>query len=76
MKTKRFVTIEDGTIVDGLATTVQELLVANNLSKLFYKFYAYPDKFIKHGSVSQIEKKYGMDTLSIYNDIKKNINIV
>ena len=72
-KTKNAFTIEDGTIIDGLATAVKELLVDNNLLGINYKSYAYPDKFIRHGNVSQIEKKYGMDSISIYNDIKKNI---
>lgn len=70
-KTKKIVTIEDGTIIGGLASAIQKLLIENNISNIDYKFYAYPDKFIKHGSVSQIEKKYGMDALSIYNDLKK-----
>ena len=75
-KTKKIVTIEDGTIIDGLASSIQELLLDNNFLEVKYKFYAYPDKFIKHGSVGQIEKKYGMDTQSIYNDLKKFLNIV
>ena len=75
-KTKRVITIEDGTIIDGLATSIQELLFENNLLDVRYKFFAYPDKFIKHGSVSQIENKYGMDTQSIYNELKKFLNIV
>ena len=71
-KTKFVVTIEDGTIINGLATSVKELLVNNSLSVPCLS-YAYADEFIKHGSVSEIEKKYNMDVDSIYTDIKKHI---
>ena len=34
--------------------------------------FAYPDEFIKHGSIPDIEKKYGLDVDSIYKSIKKD----
>ena len=34
--------------------------------------FLYPNKFIKHGSVEDIEKKYGLDTESIYNYVINN----
>lgn len=71
-KTGKVITIEDGTIINGLASSIKELVVDNNLNNIKYKFYAYPDKFIKHGSVCQLEKKYGIDTESIYKDLKKD----
>ena len=70
-KTKKVVTIEDGTIVGGLGSSVKELIVENNLDGVLLKSFAYPDKFIKHGSVAQLEKKFGMDKDGIYNEIKK-----
>ena len=36
-------------------------------------FFAYPDQFVKHGNVSDIEKKYRMDTHSIKNKIHNEI---
>ena len=33
------------------------------------KRYGYPDEFIKHGSVAEIEKKYGLDEESIAEDV-------
>lgn len=71
LKTKKVITIEDGTIIGGLSSTIRELLFNNECTDVKIKSYAYPDKFIKQGTVSQIEKKYNMDTLSIYNDIKR-----
>ncbi len=64
VNSKKIITIEDGTIEGGLGTKVQECLCENNLSVDLYKF-AYPDCFVKHGSPSEIEKKYGIDADTI-----------
>ena len=67
-KTGKVVVIEDGTIIGGLCSKVKELIAENNLNvKALY--FAYPDKFIEHGDVSQLEKKYKNDEDSIYNEI-------
>ena len=68
-KTKFVVTMEDGTIINGLATAVKELIVDNDLKDIKVKSYAYPDKFIKHGSVEELEEIYHQDSKSIYDDI-------
>ena len=47
-RTKNVITIEDGTIINGLATTVKELIVDNDIQNVRFKSYAYPDKFIAH----------------------------
>ena len=57
-KTKSVITIEDGTKINGLATTVKELIVDNNLNGISFKSYAYPDEFIRHGSVEELEEIY------------------
>ena len=57
-KTKNVITIEDNSIVGGLATKVKELIVENSIQDVKLKCYAYPDKFIEHGSVEQLEEKY------------------
>ena len=71
-------TIEDGTIIGGLGSKVEELIFENKLDINLEKF-AYPDEFIKHGSTDEIEKKYGLDVGSIVeclNSQEKNIKIV
>ena len=68
-KTGNCITIEDGTAVGGLDTIVKELIVDNNLQNIKFKSFAYPDKFIEHGSVYELEEKYKMDVKSIYRDI-------
>ena len=75
---KTVVTIEDGTIVGGLGSKVEELIFKNKLEINLEKF-AYPDEFIKHGSTDEIEEKYGLDVGSIVkclNSQEKNIKIV
>ena len=68
-KTKFVITIEDGTIINGLGTAVKELIVDKELKDVKIKSYAYPDEFIKHGAVEELEEIYHLDTNSIYEDI-------
>ena len=70
-KTKRVITIEDGTIINGLATAVQEIILEEDLQGIKIKNYAYPDKYIQHGSVEELEKIYGLDEESIVRDLKE-----
>lgn len=60
-KTKNVITIEDGTIVNGLATAVQEIIQEEKLQEIKIKNYAYPDQYIQHGSVEELEKIYEVD---------------
>ncbi|MBR2710921.1 MAG: 1-deoxy-D-xylulose-5-phosphate synthase [Bacilli bacterium] len=73
-KTKKIITIEDNTIIGGLSSSIKELIVNNNLNNIKIKSYAYPDKFIEHGTVDELEKKYKLDIQSIINDINKEVN--
>ena len=73
-KTKRVITIEDGTIINGLATTVKELINDEKLGKIEMQTYAYPDEFIKHGTVEELEKLYNQDAKFIYNETMKIID--
>ncbi len=68
-KTRRIITLEDGTIINGLGTAVKELIVDENLENIEVRNYAYPDNFIQHGTVDELEKLYGQDAESIANDI-------
>ena len=55
-KTKNVITMEDGTEINGLGTAVEELIVEENLQNIKFKKYAWPDEFIRHGSVEELEK--------------------
>lgn len=75
---KKVVTIEDGTVVGGLGEQIEQLLFENNVDVNLEKF-AYPDEFVKHGSVDEIEEKYGLGVGSIVECLKKqekNIKIM
>ena len=65
-KTKNVITIEDGTIINGLVTAIKELIIDENIENIKIKSYAYPDEFIKHGSVEELEKIYSQYSKSIY----------
>lgn len=69
IKTKNVITIEDGTIINGLATAIRELITEKNIENVKLKAYAYPDKFIQHGEVGEIEKIYNLDKESIIKQI-------
>ena len=58
-KTKNVITMEDGTKINGLGTAIEELIVENGLSKIKFEKNAWPDEFIRHGSVEELEKIYG-----------------
>ena len=67
------VTIEDGIITGGLGSSIKQLIVDSNLKNIRIKSFAYPDQFIEHGSINDLEKKYGMDTITISKYIEENI---
>lgn len=64
-KTRNVITIEDGILRSGLATTVNELIVKNKISDVHVQNLGYDDKFVKHGSVSELEKINGLDAEDI-----------
>ncbi|MBO4293721.1 MAG: 1-deoxy-D-xylulose-5-phosphate synthase [Clostridia bacterium] len=69
LKTKNVITIEDGTCINGLGTAIKELIVDENLQNVKFKAFAYPDEYIKHGSVAELENIYGQDIESIVKNI-------
>ena len=66
-KTNFLVTIEDNNLHGGFGECLD--------SELDYTCktinFGYPDEFVKHGSINEIEKKYKLDEESIYQRIKK-----
>lgn len=70
-KTGKVVVIEDSTIIGGLSSSVKELIIDKDLANTKVKFYAYPDKFISHGSPQELEKKYKLDNETIVAEIKE-----
>lgn len=71
---KKIYTIEDGSIVGGLYSAICEMNESLKLEKTI-KGFAYSDRFIKHGSVEEIEKLNHMDVNSIFNEIAKDLEL-
>ena len=71
-KTKFVITIEDGTQIGGLGSSIKELIVNKNIEGVKIKCFAYPDEFIKHGSVPELEKNYGLDCENIFKYVKNS----
>lgn len=67
-KTKMLITIEDGNVTSGFGSKVK----ANLKTDKKIITLGYPDKFIEHAKVDEIEEKYNLDVNSIYKLIKDN----
>ena len=65
-KTKNVITIEDGTIINGLATAIKEFIIDEKFENIEMQNYGYPDEFIKHGQVEELEELYHQDAKYIY----------
>lgn len=57
-KTKNVITLEDGTEINGLGTAIEELIVEEKIGNVKFKKVAWPDEFIRHGSVEELEEIY------------------
>lgn len=68
------VTIEDNTLVGGLGTEIKELIAEKQISNVTVKAFGYPDVFVEHGTVQELEKIYKVDEKAIFNYIKNEIN--
>lgn len=72
-KTNKVITIEDNVLKGGLASSIKELILDNNLEKVELESFGYPNVFVKHGTNDEIEKIYGLDVESI---VESTIKIV
>ena len=71
IKTKKVITIEDNIIKGGLGSSIEEVIIKNNIKDIKFKKFGYPDKFIQHGNIEELEEIYKLDTNSIIEEIKK-----
>ena len=67
-KTKRIITIEDGSINGGLYTSIAELIVG--LKNIDLRGFAYDDKFVQHGTVEELENENKLNVKNIVEEIK------
>ena len=57
-KTKKVIAIEDGTKINGLGTAVKELIINNKIENVEIQTISWPDEFIRHGTVEELEEIY------------------
>ena len=63
-KYKSIITVEDGCITGGFGEQISVIAAENkNYAKVLNL--GWPDRFIEHGSIAQLRKKYGLDQDSI-----------
>ncbi len=69
MKTKKVIVMEDGTEINGLGTAIEELIVEEDLQGIQMKKQAWPDEFIRHGTIEELEKIYLSEGKEICNEL-------
>lgn len=72
-KTRFVITLEDNTLIGGLGTEVKELISEKRVKNVLVKNFGYPDVFVEHGTVQELEKIYKIDEESICKYVKKVI---
>ncbi|MGB9680479.1 MAG: transketolase C-terminal domain-containing protein, partial [Thermoanaerobacteraceae bacterium] len=67
-KSKLIVTIEDNVIAGGVGSAILEFLNSKDINLPMLRL-GFPDKFIEHGDVNSLFKKYSLDAESIARSI-------
>ena len=75
LKTRFVVTIEDNSLIGGLASEVKEIIAEKQIKNLKLKTFGYPDVFVEHGTPNELEELYRLDEKSIFQYIKKQCDL-
>lgn len=70
-KCKHIFTLEDNTVIGGFGWKIASLLFENNIKNVTVHNLGWPDKFIEHGSVDQLFKKYYLDAKGVAESVRK-----
>jgi 1-deoxy-D-xylulose-5-phosphate synthase len=65
----RFVVVEDGTIHGGVGSAILEVLQDIGIP-LRFKLLGHPDKFVEHGSLTDLRKTLGLDVKGIQKAVR------
>lgn len=68
-KTKHIITIEDNLKKGGLGSAVLEVINKNNIGNVKVQIFGYDDTFVEHGTVEELEEKYGLLPREIANQV-------
>ena len=71
-KTGFVITIEDNIKSGGMGEHIAETLLSHGVNCKF-KAFAFPEEPIVHGTVDELDKKYGVDTVTVSEYITKEI---
>lgn len=67
-------TIEDNVFEGGAGCAVLETInEEENIKNVAFHAFAFPDKFIEHGTRKELYSRYGLDGKTIYSEIKKRV---
>ncbi|MCW3805869.1 1-deoxy-D-xylulose-5-phosphate synthase [Plebeiibacterium marinum] len=72
-KHKKVITIEDGTIIGGIGTAVTEFMVEHGYASQIKKL-GVPDRFVDHGTQTELQHECGFDKKSIYKTAKQMLD--
>lgn len=72
-KTKKFITVEENTLVGGFGSAVLECLEQNNVSNVAVKRLGAADDYIPYDKPENIRKKFGMSVEDIVNAAQKMV---
>lgn len=70
----RILTIEDNTIIGGFGNSIGSLVQKHQLKDTIVFNMGWPDKYIEHGLIKELDKKYGLDAEGIVNNVFKLLN--
>lgn len=72
MKTNFVITLEDNVKSGGMGEHIAEIILSHNINTKF-KVFAFPSKPVVHGTVDELDKKYGIDKKSVSDYIIKEL---
>jgi 1-deoxy-D-xylulose-5-phosphate synthase len=64
-RTRRLITLEDGTLSGGFGSAVLELLAAHGITDVSVERLGLPDHFVEHGAIPILRSLCGMDMLGV-----------
>lgn len=63
-KFNKIITVEDGTVIGGMGSSVLEFMSENNYKSQVVRL-GVPDRFIEHGTIAELQNECGFDTQGI-----------
>ena len=68
---KKIITVEDNSVAGGFGSSLLELASNKNMTNTAIKILGLPDRFIEHGTIAELKRKYGLDEQSLFQTFKE-----